>query len=61
METINEIQAEIDSQKEQMEIYIIRREKYGAEGNEFAYGLMNDCLAKVLAKIDALKWALSDS
>lgn len=61
MRTVEEIKNEISKQKEQMEIYIIRREQYSNQGNEFAYNLMNDGLVKVLAKIESLQWVLNES
>ena len=58
MRTIEEIKSEIEYQKSEMEVLIMRRDQYLRQGNEFAFNLMNESLAKVLAKIEALSWVV---
>lgn len=60
MKTISEIKSEIEQQHEIISDYVVKRDNYVKDGNEFAFNVMCNSIAKSLAKIEALEWVLGE-
>lgn len=60
MKNIEEIKSEIEQQHEIVSNYVVKRDNYLKDGNEFAFNIMCEGIAKSLAKIEALEWVLGE-
>ena len=60
MRSKEDIEEQLNHEREILAEYIAKREKYLAEYNEFAFKVMIDGANKQLAKIEALEWVLNN-